>query len=617
MKRYIAFLLSAIMIASALALTPAAAGNPKHAGIQLEYTTTAGASHPTGYYVTEKRYEKIPVTFEAWVYIPSQVYSKRGGIIIGNYQSFSKDDFVNFEIHQNGVPRLLFCDPSGTMHDYKFTAAAVPANTWTHVSIVYGTGDRGKQIFCYINGEFKQSTKISEWYEAPIEVLDNPICLAGDRRVLNEQGFRGTLGDVAVYSDVRTPDEIKADYNGSPDTSDSELILWYDLSNAASEKDVPDASKNGYDMKYYRIWLSEAEMEEIRAKDKYKYSYTLAFLPDVQYMTQNNPDKLHPMFSYLIDNAQKQNIQYVIGLGDMTNTNVMPQWQAISKEIGRLNGIIPYSIICGNHDIAFDSPVSMFDMVFGKSNSYYGKHVAANGGSFNEGSVKNTYLLFSVGKVDYIIINLDFGATGDILEWMDGILTEHADRRAIIATHGYLNSDGTTLNKGDYATPSSYRDYLTDGDTMWDTFISKHENVDMVVCGHMHSDNIVCAPATGDNGNTVYQLLMDPQSTDKKLSGLGIVALMRFTEDGDHARVDYYSTVLGKFFMESNSDITLDFSEPSEETTTEETTSAPVPESSADTAPVKNEPEGGCGSVALSLPAVILAAGLMIRKKKR
>ena len=214
MKRIISLILSILMLTSALPILANAAEN--RSGITMERTETNGVSHPVGYYTAEKRFEKMPITFEAWVYIPKSVYSQRGGIIIGNYQSFSKDDFVNFEIHTNGVPRLLIDDPSGTMHDYKFTKATVPADKWTHVAIVYGTGTRGQQIYCYINGEFKQASSLENWFEANPEAIDNTVCLAGDYRALNAQAFRGTLGDVWVYSDVRSDREILADYQTAP-----------------------------------------------------------------------------------------------------------------------------------------------------------------------------------------------------------------------------------------------------------------------------------------------------------------------------------------------------------------------------------------------------------------
>ncbi len=617
MKRIISILIAAIMLASAFSMHISAAGNDRK-GITLDRTEIHGVSHPVGYYVTEKRFEKLPITFEAWVYIPKSVYSERGGIIIGNYQSFSKDDFINFEIHTNGVPRLLIDDPSGTMHDYKFTKAAVRPDTWTHVSIVYGTGEGGKQIYCYINGSFKQASSVANWYEANPEAIDNVVCLAGDYRAVNEQGFRGILGDVAVYSDIRTEDEILADYKGSPDLSDENLMMYYKLSEAEPESDVPDASGNGYDMKYYRMWLTEEEMNEIRKEDEHEYSYVLAFLPDIQYMTEKYPKNLTAVFDFLVNESKVRNIRYAIGLGDITNSNGIKEWATVVRQTNRLNGYLDYSLVCGNHDTLKNNKLEYFDQHYAPKTGYYYQHVASTGGFFNEDSVRNTYLTFSVGKVNYIIINLDFGATDDILGWAGDVLDAHPDHRGILITHGYLNADGTTLDTNDYASPDTYESQLNSGEDMWEKLVSKHENVDMIVSGHMHHDSAVVSPREGDAGNTVYQVLMDPQSTCNKLGGIGVVGLMYFTEDGNHAKIEYYSTVLDKYFSESNKTLSLTFGEPEEETTAEETTLAPVTD--APTEPVTNAPaekKSGCGGAVAITAAVIVILGVPLCFKRK
>ena len=616
MKKIISILLAAIMLASAFSMHISAAGNDRK-GITLDRTETNGVSHPVGYYVTEKRFEKMPVTFEAWVYIPRSVYSQRGGIIIGNYQSFSKDDFINFEIHTNGVPRLLIDDPSGTMHDYKFTKAAVRADTWTHVSIVYGTGEGGKQIYCYINGAFKQASSVSNWYEANPEAIDNVVCLAGDYRAVNEQGFRGILGDVAVYSDIRTDDEILADYKGAPDLSDENLMMYYKLSEAESKSDVPDASDNGYDMKYYRMWLTEEEMNEIRKEDEHEYSYVLAFLPDIQYMTEKYPKNLTAVFDFLVNESKTRNIRYAIGLGDITNSNGVKEWTTVVRQTNRLNGYLDYSLVCGNHDTLKNNKIEYFDQYYAPKTGYYYQHVASTGGFFNEDSVRNTYLTFSVGKINYIIINLDFGATDDILSWAGEVLDSHPDHRGILVTHGYLNADGTTLDTNDYASPDTYESQLNSGEDMWQKLVSKHENIDMIVSGHMHHDTAVVSPREGDAGNTVYQVLMDPQSTCNKLGGIGVVGLMYFTEDGNHAKIEYYSTVLDKYLSESNKTLSLTFGEPEEETTAEETTLAPVTD--APTEPVTDAPaeEKGCGGAIAVTAAVIVILGVPLCFKRK
>ncbi len=616
MKKFLSLILSVLILVSTFPIV--INGAEDHSGITLERTQTKGVDHPVGYYTTEKHFEKMPITFEAWVYIPKSVYSQRGGIIIGNYQSFSKDDFVNFEIHTGGVPRLLFCDPSGTMHDYKFARAPVPADKWTHVAIVYGTGTDGKQISCYINGAFKQRTTVKEWYEAPEAALDNTVCLAGDYRALNEQGFRGTLGDVWVYSDIRSDAEILADYQKGPDLSDSELMLFFELSKATSKADVPDKTGNGYDMTYSRFWLTEEEMNAIRAEDKYEYEYVIAFLPDIQYMTQKYPEALTKFVTYLATKGKDKNIQYIIGLGDITNANTEGEWATVLRQTNRLNNLIPYSLVPGNHDVIHNSRKPFFDETYAKKTGFYYQHVAENGGFFKEDSVRNTYLTFKVGDIDYLIINLDFGATDDILAWAGDVLETHPNHRAILATHGYLNADGTTLDSSDYASPDEYDRKLNSGEVIWEKLVSKHENIAMIVSGHMHHDTIVVTPREGDAGNTVYQILMDPQSTCNKLGGMGAIGLMYFTADGNHAKVEYYSTVFEKYFCESNKMINLTFGEDEpEETTAPETTPITEPETTATPATAATE-DGGCGTTVTYCTAVLIifTLPLFVKKKK-
>lgn len=616
MKKALSFILSILMLTSSLSLLASAAD--KHSGITFERTETNGINHPVGYYNTEKRYEKMPITFEAWVYVPKNVYSSRCGAILGNYQSFAKDVYVNFEIHSNGVPRLVFGDNAGNMYDYKFSRAPVPADKWTHVAIVYGVGTDGKQISCYINGQFKQKTAVKEWYSVPDEVRDNMICLAGDYRALNEQAFRGTLGDVWVYSDIRSDAEILSDYQNGPDLADGELMMFYELSKAQPKSDVPDASGNGYDMTYSRFFLTENEMNAIRAEDEYEYEYALAFLPDIQYMTQSYPSSLQIMIDYLVEKGKTKNIQYVLGLGDITNSNTDKEWSTILRQTNRLNGYLPYALTPGNHDGINSGGKEVLDNIYAKKTGHYYQLVEKSGGFFNKDSVRNTYHTFTVGEVDYLVIALDFGATDDILAWAGELLDSHPNHRAIILTHGYLNSDGTTLDSNDYASPDTYVRSLNSGEDIWEKLVSKHENIAMIVSGHMHHDTIVVTPREGDAGNTVYQILMDPQSTCKKLGGLGAIGMMYFTADGNHAKVEYYSTVFEKYFAESNKAIKLTFGkdEPEETTAPETEVTTEAPTESTDTEAIVEE--SGCSGIisAASVNLVLLCLSVFLHRKK-
>ena len=616
MKRALSLILSVIILTSSLLLVGNAA--EERTGITLPRIQTANTSHPEAFYVTAKRFEELPMTYEAWVYVPKSVHSSRCGIILGNYNNAANDVCVSFEIYKKGVPRIVFCAQDGTEHPFEFNSAAVPADKWTHVAIVYGTGTQNKQVYCYINGELKEKSAVQVFHTPDESFKDNQICLASDYRTLNTQGFRGTLGDVVIYSDVRTPEEIKNDFNNTPDLSDDALMMYYDLSNAEPASDIPDKSGNGYDMVYSRFWLTEEEMEEVRKGYEYEYTYTLAFLPDIQYMTQKYPANLKKLFNYLVEKGKTKNVQYVIGLGDITNANGHKEWSTAIQQTNRLNGYLPYSLVPGNHDVIHNNRLELFNNAYAKKTGYYYQHVDTNGGFMDPDSVRNTYLCFSVGEIDYIIINLDFGATDNILEWAGGVLTEHSDRRAIIVTHGYTSADGTTLDAVDPATPPSYDSAFNSGEDMWNKLIRKYENIDMVVSGHINHSDVAYTVRQGDAGNDVYQILMDPQTTCNTLGGMGVIGFMYFTEDGNHAQVEYYSTVFEKYFCESNKMVKLTFGTDEPEETTAPETEAPATNAPVESTDTEEVAKSGCGAT-LTASSTIIAFILLptIFKKKR
>ena len=543
----------AILLSTSL-LSNIAAAEPERSGITNEWNIYGATVHPTGTYFSEKRLEHFPATIEAWVCIPGP----KSGTIFGNYAGNKKHNFT-FSIEEFCRPQLRFTSTSGEYYDFTFAKAAIEPNTWTHIAIVYSKAEH--RVFCYINGVLKDQSTDTQWYDAPDAVLEDAFSIAGDTRSMNVKGFTGTLSDVTVFRDIRTPEEIYADYYSGPDLDDPDLMIHYDLSKAAPGEDIPDASGNGYTMRYDKVWLTQEEMDAILTTDNRNYTHSIAFLPDIQCTTEFYPDKLPYVFDYLVANRESKNIQYLITLGDLTNSNTMNEWQLLQSQFAKLNDQIPYALLRGNHDIFDNNRAPLFDQLFARPGTYYYDFVAANGGFQNPASVANTYLLFTAGKVDYILLNLDYGSTDATLEWANRILEEHANRRAIIVTHGYLNSDGSYLSAGETYAPINYASGLNNGDEIWDKLVRKHANISMVVCGHISSDTVICSCAVGDAGNKIYQLMMDAQNTDYAMASIGLVNLMHFTEDGRYARVESYSTTMNKYFHQANTWIELDFGE--------------------------------------------------------
>lgn len=501
----------------------------------------ASYSYPDGYYQTAKKLPSLPRTYEAWVNIPRDVYGG-SSVILSSWPdtrgSYLQNHFI-FEI-AGGVPRLTVY-----MNDERqawiFSSSTVPADTWTHVAITYCYGTGGDQVACYINGALSSvsPTKITLG-SADEFVNDRNLCLGGDQRTLNTNAFRGTLGNVAIYGDVRTAEEIALDATGVSDTRDVDLIAYYKLDEATAKQNIKDASGNGYDMTYGEVWVSEEKMEDLRSSDSTKYSYSIAFLPDTQYAVKNYPDAFVSIYDYLLENKDEKNIQYVISLGDMTDGSTTAEWDLVKRQTERLNGIIPYTVLRGNHDTALG-----IDATFADPEGYYYSYVKENGGFMDESSVVNTYHLFEVGKTKYVIVVLDYNPSDEVLAWADGILETYSDRRAIITTHHYLASNLSRGVPDDSTTANT-------GENIWNKMIRKHANVAMVVCGHWGNDQVLYRTDIGDSGNTVHQLLFDAQIAENNAYGFGMVAIMHFSEDGENISIEYYSTYREMYFREDN-----------------------------------------------------------------
>ena len=235
-----------------------------------------------------------------------------------------------------------------------------------------------------------------------------------------------------------------------------------------------------------------------------------------------------------------------------------------------MDGVVPYSIIRGNHDILSskitnNGVLSMkkstnFDEFYGRENSPYAKQYTYCYEYPEEGQenfrARNTIHFFSSNTRDYMVVALDYGASDDVLNWAGEIITNHPHHNVIVTTHNYLDTDGTTSDKGEGSVPS--RDYnldnsygVNDGNDMWNKLISKHENIVLVLCGHHPLDQLLMVKSKGDNGNEVVQILIDPQGMDKG-DAKGMVATFYVDKNGEDITVEWYSTIKNQYYKKSN-----------------------------------------------------------------
>ena len=226
-------------------------------------------------YCQEEALDEIPSTFEAVIYIPADFpANERPGTIIGNYAGIA--GCVNLEVHQNGRFRYYAIDSENHIFDYVFTQTDLRTGQWTHIAL---TRDIEHDILAlYINGELAQTVKTTELESS---LNDSSLVVGGDRRTGNSVFFRGKIQNIAMYSDIRTADEIRADMT---QFGKDDLVAGYDFS-SPSDGTYNDLSANDNDLKLNRTWVTEAPVIN-------DYDYAIAFVPDTQVVTYYYPDYL-------------------------------------------------------------------------------------------------------------------------------------------------------------------------------------------------------------------------------------------------------------------------------------------------------------------------------------
>ena len=309
--------------------------------------------------------------------------------------------------------------------------------------------------------------------------------------------------------------------------------------------------------------------------EKVDYDYSFAIVGDTQYMTRwdalqkngviSGTQHLKQVYDWILANKDSKNIQYVMGLGDITDSynksysqvlssgyafDTAKEWEIAYGQISRLDGVVPYSVVRGNHDNEI-----YFDRYF--NNDFYKLQLS---GVYSDSSVLNAYSKFEVGGEKYLLLLLDDNPTNEVIDWASDVISANVGYRVIINTHTYLSYTGELidhnipemayavgeLNKGKENISETDAEYENDGKELWDKLVSKHENIVLVLCGHdSYARDIVRKVRIGDNGNAVTEMLICPQSLDgneERELKRGMVAMLYFSNDGKNFRVEYIST---------------------------------------------------------------------------
>jgi hypothetical protein len=243
MKRIVCLLIACLTVISSCFLTAAAADKK---GITFAVDEL---------YRTPSSLSAQPHTYEAWIKVEKGAPDSALGVIAGNYKN-GTDHSYGFEVREKGNPFLwVGYGKDGTSQRLSFDKIDLRTGEWTHVVITHDE----KTAYCYINGELKQTLSAS--MPAVDMSKTGSLCIGGDLRSGNSRWLKNSeLASVAVFSDIRTEAEIKADMDKVA-TDDANILAAYDFS-AGDTSILKDLSAKSGDLNYNGNILNVPKVED-------------------------------------------------------------------------------------------------------------------------------------------------------------------------------------------------------------------------------------------------------------------------------------------------------------------------------------------------------------------
>ena len=276
--------------------------------------------------------------------------------------------------------------------------------------------------------------------------------------------------------------------------------------------------KNNYD------WDGTAVPEQ--------YDFSIAWISDTQYYAEQYMENFESVTDWIVDSAEDLDIKYVVHTGDIVDEfNEEYQFVNAGGQLKKFEDAgIPYGVLAGNHDVAHGNMrYDLYWKYFGedryKDNPVYGSSYNNNLGHYDLVTVDGEELLFIYMSWDVYYPETD---------WINSVLAQYSDRKAIIAIHGGINAVGTQSYVSDF---------------LLENVCKENKNVMAIINGHYHGSSLNFKgfddDGDGISDRVVYQLCTDYQSAPG--GGSGYLKMLYFDLANDKIYLNSYSPVLDDF----------------------------------------------------------------------
>lgn len=266
------------------------------------------------------------------------------------------------------------------------------------------------------------------------------------------------------------------------------------------------------------------------------YDFSFAWITDTQYYAEQWQYHFLNMNRYIVDHAEELGIKYVIHTGDIVDDwDMIYEWENADEAMSIFDEAgMPYGVLGGNHDVAAGLEDNENYYTYFGEDRFQGQ--ATYGGSYQNNL--GHYDLVSENGQDFLIVYMSWNIYQEEIDWMNSVLAQYADRKAILCFHPYTNVKQSNDGLLDYY-----------GVMIQKEVVAKNPNVFAVLNGHYHGSSYQTVTFDDDGDGvqdrTVYQICTDYQSGFE--GGSEYIKFLYFDLDGDKVYINSYSPYFDDF----------------------------------------------------------------------
>lgn len=283
--------------------------------------------------------------------------------------------------------------------------------------------------------------------------------------------------------------------------------------------------------------------------------FSIAIIPDTQFYTAEEQGGKKEMFyaqtDWILKNREKENIKYVIHLGDISNHGDADPvaWEyaakamyALEKPLPGLPQGLPYGMTVGNHDQSPNQhPVTGTSKYF---NQYFGiKHFTGKpwyGGHYKDDNDCHFDTL-NAGGIKFLFVYLEYDMfdedTEGMNDWAESIIQKYPDRKAVVICHAVIGN-----NRKAGTNEQAFPEFSIQAQRFFDRL--KHlPNLFMLLGGHVGGVGEGYRQ-DGYAGNIIRSMLTDYQGREN--GGHGLMRLLTFSPKNDRITARTFSPFTGE-----------------------------------------------------------------------